>query len=613
MQLCNFLFYFFKIKYNTVFLVSKYSTMSFIKQVLATITGILISSLLIFFAFLVIIAVLIQQSTSATMEAAPTNSVLYISLDYGIVEKGESNPLGDIDLPLVSVDKSVGLNEILSRIKAAKTDDNIKGIYLNPSAAGMGFASLKAIRDALIDFKTSKKFIVAYSEVYAQKAYYIASVADKVYINPQGSLDFKGLSSSVFFMKEALDKLGVDMQVIKVGTYKSAVEPFILNEMSPANREQVTSYVNSIYDTFLQDISASRKINVDTLRAVADNYLIRSGEDALQRQFVDGLCYKDELLADLKKRLGISEDKDIAAVSIVSYSGAPKTSASKNEVAVLYAYGDIVDGEGTIGQIGGDKISRELRLLRKNDNVKAIVLRINSGGGSALASDVIWREVELTKKVKPVTVSMGDYAASGGYYIAAAADSIFAEPTTLTGSIGVFGLIPNFKNLLNTKIGVHFDEVNTGKFSGMFNRPDKPLTAEERAIIQQDVNKTYATFMDRVATGRKVSTAHVDSIGQGRVWTGTQAVGIGLVDRIGNLQTAIDAAAAKASIKDYTVVEYPEKQDRLTSILSSSKDRIKAWFLADELGEYQRYFSEVKKALTHTGIQVRIPYSIEIY
>ncbi|MCI0920206.1 signal peptide peptidase SppA [Sphingobacterium rhinopitheci] len=587
--------------------------MNFIKQVLATVTGIIVSTVLLFIGLIFLVGVLVQQSTKDAVISASPNSILYISLDYNIVEKTESNPLEDIDVPFYNSEKSIGLNDILARIKSAKSDDNIKGIYLNTSTVGLGYASLEAIRTALLDFKATKKFIVAYSDVYSQKAYYLASVADKIYLNPEGSLDFKGISSSVVFMKEALDKLGIEMQVIKVGTYKSAVEPFILNEMSPANREQVNSYINSIYTTFLADISVDRKITVDSLRSIADNYLIRNADDALKYKFIDGKLYKDELLSEIKKRLNIKEDDDISSVSILKYSGNSTIPTAKDEVAVLYAYGDIVDGEGKVGQIGGDKISKELRKLRQDDNVKAVVLRVNSGGGSALASEIIWREVELTKKVKPIMVSMGDYAASGGYYIAAAADSIFAEESTLTGSIGVFGLIPNMKDLLNNKLGVHIEEVNTGRFSGLMSSVADPLTAEERSIIQVQVNSTYNTFMNRVAAGRHISVAAVDSIGQGRVWTGKQALSLGLVDKIGNTASAINAAASKAGIKDYKVAEYPVKEDTFFGFLSSTKDQIKMMFLEEELGIYKRYIIDVKKVLQQSGIQARLPYNEEIY
>ena len=587
--------------------------MDFVKHIFATIIGVLVTFVIIFVVFLVFIGALVQQSTSQSAAIVPDNSVLYMSLDHEIVEKTESNPFGDLNIPGYGASKSIGLNDILKRIQAAKEDDNIKGIYLNPSTINVGFASLKEIRDALVDFKTSKKFIVAYSEMYSQKAYYLASVADKIYVNPEGAIDFRGLSSSVVFMKDALDKLGVEMQVVKVGTYKSAVEPFLLNEMSSANREQVTSYLNSIYASFLTDIAEGRKISTDSLDRIADAFLVRNAEDAVKYKFVDAKLYKDELLDEIKDRLKVEKDKDISAVSLLTYSPKEKENSSKNKIAVLYAYGNIVDGEGITGDIGGDKLSRQLRKLRKDDDIKAVVLRVNSPGGSALASDIIWREVELTRKVKPVMVSMGDYAASGGYYIAAAADSIFAEKGTLTGSIGVFGMIPNFKGLLNDKLGIHIDEVSTGKFSNLMSDMDRPMTAEERSIVQLEVDRIYNTFMKRVADGRKISVQRVDSIGQGRVWTGNQALELGLVDKIGNVQRAVQAAAYKAKLADYAIVELPEKEDPFSSILSTSKEKIKTWLFAEELGDYQKYIYDIRNALQHTGMQARIPYTIEIY
>ncbi|WP_140938708.1 signal peptide peptidase SppA [Sphingobacterium lumbrici] len=587
--------------------------MDFLKHIFATIIGVLITFVIIFFVVLVFIGALVQQSNSQSAAVVPDNSVLYISLNHNIVEKTESNPLGDLNIPGFGATKSIGLNDILTRIKAAKEDDNIKGIYLNPSTVNVGFASLKEIRDALVDFKGAKKFIVAYSEGYSQKAYYLASVADKIYVNPQGAIDFRGLSSSVVFMKDALDKLGVEMQVVKVGTYKSAVEPFLLNEMSQANREQVTSYLTSTYSSFLKDIAEGRQISVDSLRHIADAYLVRNADDAVNYKFADAKLYKDELLDEIKDRLKIDKDKDISAVSLLAYSPKGKASKSKNKIAVLYAYGNIVDGEGTIGSIGGDKLSRELRKLRKDDGIQGIVLRVNSPGGSALASDMIWREVDLIRKVKPVMVSMGDYAASGGYYIAAAADSIFAEENTLTGSIGVFGVIPNFKGLLNDKLGIHVDEVSTGKFSNLMSDVDRPMSAEERSIVQMEVGRVYNTFMQRVADGRKISIERVDSIGQGRVWTGSQALELGLVDKIGDVQRAVQAVAYKAKLTDYTIIELPEREDPLSSIFSISKEKIKTWLFAEEIGDYHKYVFEIRNVLQNTGIQARIPYTIEIY
>jgi len=473
-------------------------------------------------------------------------------------------------------------------------------------------ASLREIRDALVDFKSSGKFIVAHSDIYTQKAYYLASVADEIYMNPEGSLEFKGLSASVMFMKEALDKLGVEMQVVKVGTYKSAVEPFILNEMSNANREQLTAYLESMYSTFLENLSDGRQIPTDTLKDIANNFLIRNADDALHYKFIDGKCYKDEVLTKLKERLDIEEKKDIPAVSLLDYNKEENTNTKGDRVAVLYAYGDIVDGEGMEGNIGGDKLSRELRKLRRDDRVKAVVLRVNSPGGSALASDIIAREVALTKKVKPITVSMGDYAASGGYYISTMADSIFAEKETLTGSIGVFGLIPNMQGLFNNKLGIHVDEVKTSKFADLMTSVDRPLTEEEKAIIQAEVNRIYDTFTTKVAEGRNMDVSAVDSIGQGRVWTGSQALDRGLVDGIGNLDRAIQAAAAKAKLKEYRIMYYPTLKDPFASLLGTSKERIRMWMLGEELGEYRQHIEQLRTVLKSSGIQARIPYRIEI-
>lgn len=592
----------------------KLSMKAFFKYVLATITGILIFSVLMFFIMIGIIGAMVSSVGSKSETVTPSNAVLLINLDHTITEKTEPNPFENLDLPGYSGARSLGLNDMVSRIKAAKDDGNIKGIYLNVSGVNAGFPTAKAIREAILDFKTSGKFVVAFSDVMSQKGYYINSAADEIYLNPQGSLDFRGLATSVMFFKEAMDKLGVDMQILKVGTYKSAVEPFMMNSMSEANKEQVNSYLGSIYDTFLSDISASKKLSVDSLRGIANGYLIREPEDAKKYGFVNNLLYKDEVFAKIRAKLGIDEKKDIPYVSILDYTNKPSSGeAGGDRVAVLYAYGEIIDGEGMDGQIGGDKLSRELRQLRLDDKVKAVVLRVNSPGGSALASENIWREVDLTKKVKPVIVSMGDYAASGGYYISAAADSIFADPTTLTGSIGVFGMIPNFQKLFNEKLGVHFDAVKTAKFADMDVDMDRPLTEEEKTIIQGGVNKIYQVFMKRVADGRKLDVAYVDSIGQGRVWTGKQAVDLKLVDRIATLDEAVKAAAKKAKLDNYRVSEYPRMKDPFSSILSTSKEKIKMWMLEDELGDYVKYYSELKKVSKQSGIQARIPYLVEIY
>ncbi|MDR3007806.1 MAG: signal peptide peptidase SppA [Sphingobacterium sp.] len=586
---------------------------SFFKYVLATITGIVISFVVLFIVLMGIIGAIISSASSDQEIVVKSNSVLYLSFDYDITERSEANPLGSLNLPGYST-KNIGLDDILARIKYAATDGNIKGIYLDASHIGVGFASLKEVRDELLAFKKTGKFVVAYNAGYDQKAYYVASIADKVYVNPQGTIDFRGLASSTMFYKDLLDKVGVEMQIVKVGTFKSAVEPYFLNKMSDPNRLQVTSYLGSIYSTFINEIAVSRNIAADSLRAIANDYRVRDADDAVKYKLADAKLYKDELLSDLRKRLKISEKDEISFVSLLDYNKKVKDDASGSEVAVLYAAGEIVDGEGTgPGQIGGDKFSRELRKLREDDAVKAVVLRVNSPGGSALASDIIWREVILTKKVKPVIVSMGDLAASGGYYISAAADSIFAEPTTITGSIGVFGVIPNFQNLMNNKIGVHYDGVKTGKFADLMTSFDRPLTAEERDIIQREVDKVYGTFTKVVADGRKLSIADVDSIGQGRVWTGAQGVNNKLVDRLGNLDIAIQAAAKKANLSKYKVSQYPEKEDPFTSILNNSKEKVQVWVAKEQMGEYYRYFDVMRKATAQTGVQARLPYSVEIH
>lgn len=552
---------------------------SFFKYVLATITGIIVSTVLLFFIVLGIIGVMIN-SVSSKDTATPSNAVLLIDLDHIVTEKTEPNPFEGLEIPGYGENRSIGLNDLLSRIKAAETDNNIKGIYLNVSGVNTGFATMRALREALLEFKSSEKFILSYSDVMSQKGYYMNSVADEIYLHPQGTLDFRGLATSVVFFKDALDKLGIDMQVLKVGTYKSAVEPFMMNSMSEANKKQVSSYLHSIYDYFLTDISGSTGLSKDSLTNIADGYQVRLPEDAKRLGMVDELLYKDQMLAKVKEKLDLSEKKDIPVVSILDYKNqGNKGKAGGDRIAILYAYGSIVDGEGTDGQIGGDNLSRELRELREDDRVKAVVMRVNSPGGSALASESIWREVELTKNVKPMVVSMGDYAASGGYYIAAAADSIFADPTTLTGSIGVFGMIPNFQKMFNNKLGIHFEAVKTAKFADMDVDMDRPLSEEEKSIIQGGVDRVYQVFMQRVASGRKMEIAEVDSLGQGRVWTGAQAVELNLVDRVASLDEAVGAAAQMANLENYRISEYPRQKDPFASLLSNSEDKLKTWLM----------------------------------
>ncbi len=588
---------------------------SFFKYVLATVTGIVISFVLLFVVGLIIIGSLVSSMTADKETTVATNSLLLIDLKHGITERTIPDPFEELDLPGFVTMKSFGLNDILKRIDGAKDDERIKGICLDLSSVSASFATLQEIRDALLDFKKSGKFIVAYSEGYTQRAYYLASTADRVYVNPEGSIDFRGLASQTVFLKGTLDKLGIEAQVVKVGTFKSAVEPFLLDKMSEANREQVGSFIGSIYDHFIAQIGESRSMTPDSLHILADGYLVRTADDAVTYGLADGKRYKDELLAELKDSLDVDQDKDLSVVSILKYKPTTKSvsAAVRDRIAVVYAVGDIVSGEGSDDMIGSERISRELRKVRRDDKVKGVVFRVNSPGGSALASDVIWREVELLSKEKPIIVSMGDVAASGGYYISAAADSIFAEPNTITGSIGVFGLIPNMQELYNDKLGITFDEVKTGEYADFLANVDRPLTADERQILQTQVNRIYDTFLQRVADGRGLSKAQVDSVGQGRVWSGRQAVEHGLVDRLGSIDDAIAAVAGKAGLETYRVVNYPAIKSPLQALLGGSTDRISTWFGKRELGEHYRYYEQAKAALQLRGIQARLPFTMEIY
>lgn len=584
----------------------------FFNYVFASIIGFFISLALIFILFFVLLSALISSAVSEGEGVVKENTVLKISLNYPINERGSSSPFGEaLDLYNMKAEKKLGLDDILARIDAAKENNSIKGIYLNMSSLGANFATAQEIRDALLDFKESGKFVIAYSEYYSQMAYYLASAADKVYLHPEGSLDFKGLSSQVMFFKDALDKLGIDAQIIRVGTYKSAIEPFILDKMSDANRLQVTSYLGSMNKIFMDNIAKSRNIGLDSLQQFADDYVGFEAGGALRSNLIDSLKYKDEILDELAQLLGTNDSQKINSLSLENYVPEGRPNTAKDRIAIIYADGEIVSGEGSQSTVGSATISRAIRKAREDNRVKAVVLRVNSPGGDAVASDVIWREVALCKLQKPIIASMGDMAASGGYYISCAADSIFAQPNTITGSIGVFGIVPNMSNFLNSKLGIHLDGVKTAKYAD-FGDVSRPLTSEERFILQQHVNRTYSVFTKRVADGRNLSQAAVDSIGQGRVWTGQQALENGLVDRVGSMQDAVAAAASKAGIDAYRLVSYPAAKSRLELFLSSSSDDVRSYFTKKELGEVYPYYKQMKDLLQLRGIQARIPYDIVV-
>jgi protease IV len=593
----------------------------FFKYMLASMLGFLVIAVVIILVGVMLVFGLISASTDKTV-AVEQNSVLHIQFKKEIPERTPNNPLADLPIIGNGEDKVIGLNDILADIKKAKYDDNIKGIYLDESDMLSGQATTEEIRNALIDFKKSGKFIIAYGEVYTQSFYYLASVADKVYINPKGEFEFHGFNSEITFLKGTLDKLGIEAQIIRVGTFKSAVEPLILTKMSDANRLQVTSYLGSLYDTFLTNIGTARSINKDTLFNYANELKIQFPEDAMKYKLVDGLKYKDEVLDDLRDRLHIGAKKTIHSVDIADYTKSDDSSddsdtsdsksSSKNKIAIVYASGDINGGDGGDDNIGSETLSKALRKVRMDDHVKAVVLRVNSPGGSSLASDVIWREVMLTHKVKPIIVSMGDYAASGGYYISCAADSIFAEPNTITGSIGIFAILPNMQKFFNDKLGMTFDGVKTGKYADLGDI-SRPLTPEETAILQRQVNRGYDEFTQAVADGRHKTQAYINSIGQGRVWTGSQAVKIGLVDRLGTINDAINCAAKKAHINEYQLVSYPEQKSIFNKVGQNFSVQMRTNAVKSELGENYRYYEEVKgiTQMMRTP-QMRLPYDVVV-
>ncbi len=588
----------------------------FFKFVLATIVGTFITGLLLIFVVAAIVGGIVASASSDSSEKVDANSILYINIKNPVVERSSHNPLDNIEW--LNRTKSIGLDDILADIKKAKTDDNIKGIYIEESAIG-GEATTEEVRNALIDFKKSKKFIIAYSEVYTQSAYYLASVADKVYLNPKGIFDFSGFNSQITFFKGALDKLGVDVQIIKVGTYKSAVEPFFLTKMSDANRQQVNAYLGSMYSHFLTGIGTERHLQKDALFSIANQLKIQSAEDALRYKLVDGLKYKDEVINELKQRTGTSAGNDLNSITLADYAKGDDnnvkvngSSSGSNQIAVVYASGEISGGDGDDNSIGSETVSAALRKVRQDKDIKAVVLRVNSPGGSSLASNTIWREVMLTRQAKPVIVSMGDYAASGGYYISCAADSIFAEPNTITGSIGIFALLPNMQKFFNDKLGVTFDGVKTGQYADLGNI-SRPLTPQERAILQNQVNQGYDDFTKAVAQGRHKTQAYINTIGQGRVWTGEQALKIGLVDRLGNLKDAVASAAKKAGLKEYELTAYPEQKGLFGNINTDLSAHIKSGMVQSELGSNYRYYEQLKSIQKMVRIpQARLPYIIEI-
>ncbi|NEN24018.1 signal peptide peptidase SppA [Cryomorpha ignava] len=597
----------------------------FFKFMLASIAGTIISMFLFFLIFIIVIGGAISAAfsdldKSSKVTKVEDNTILHIELNEPIVDRGPDDQF-NFNFGMFNAASPLGLNQILSNIEKAKTDDRVPGIFLDMSYVAAGMATVGEIRNALIDFKTSGKWIVSYSEVYSQKAYYLASVADEIYVYPEGVVDFRGLNVGATFFKGTLDKLGIEAQIIRGSNnkFKSAVEPFIMDEMSQANRAQTEKWLGSIWTNMKTGISQARNISEADLQAMADEYQIQRASDAVEKGLISGAMYYDELIDVLKEKTETEADKDLKSVTIRKYIKASKPGNNgfdfkKDKIAIIYASGAINSGEGMDEGIGSETFALAIREARRDSSVKAIVLRVNSPGGSALASDVIWRETMLAKQTKPLVVSMGDVAASGGYYISAAADKIFAMPNTITGSIGVFGILPNMKGFFNNKLGITFDGVKTGEFAD-FGEVSRPLTDAEYAILQNSVDNTYDTFLSRVSEGRDMTTEKIDSIGQGRVWSGTDAMGIGLIDEYGGLEAAIAEAAKLAGLEDYARKEYPKRKDPIEKLFEDLGMNISQSFVNAQLGddaELIKYFEEIKDLKNMRGIQARVPYLIDV-
>lgn len=584
----------------------------FLKYVLATIVGLFLFS---FVGFLLLIGISAAFSSSADKQTeVADNSVLKVNLNGNIAEQGVDNPFSGVG-PFNAESDVIGVIDLKDALKNAKADPNIKGIYLQSEYPQGGWASLEEIRNALIDFKKSKKFVYAYGEVMTEKGYYLASVADKIYVNPAGGIEWNGLNAELTFFKGTFDKLGIKPEIFRVGEFKSAVEPFILDKMSAPNRLQVSSFLNSVNNHFVGNVAASRGLTVATLKNLADSLKVETPTDALKAKMITDVAYHDQVETDIRKQLGINEKKKIGYVTLSKYSKAEKHVKEgdiNQRIAVIVASGDIVSGKAEDKNIGSESFNAELRKARLDDKVKAVVIRINSPGGSALASDVMWREIQLTKKVKPVIASMSDYAASGGYYMAMGCDKIVAEPNTITGSIGVFSLLFNTETFFKDKLGITYDRVNTNANSD-FPAVTHEMSPFQKKTMQQSTERIYAAFTGKVAEGRKLPVDSVRKIASGRVWTGIQAKANGLVDQLGGLDDAVKLAAKSAKLDDgdYRVKYLPRKKDFFEQLFSSFSDDEETKLRA-QLGDLAPYVTYLKKLKTMQGIQTRMPFELKI-
>ncbi len=586
--------------------------MNFIRRVLSTVTGIIVFFVICFFG-LFLIGLLVGSSSDEVIQVKQ-NSVLELTLDFPIRDYADKTEF--IEYPFLNEDEKNGLFDIIDAINYAANDDKIKGISIDNNFIVAGVSQIKALRNALLEFKKSGKFIMAYADIYTQKDYYLSSVADTIYMNPVGMMEFKGLYSERLYYKDFQEKSGFKMEVVRFGKYKSAVEPYLANEMSDENREQISVYLNGLWNEIKQDISKSRDITSERLNTIADSLLGRTANLAKASQLIDQIAYHDEYVNAMKHAVGIGFNEDLESIAIADYSvyAANKSTSyrSKNKIAVIYAEGDIVYGDGDEENVGHGIMNASLKEAREDDKIKAIVLRINSPGGSALASELIWREIELTKKVKPVIVSMGDVAASGGYYIACNADKIIAESTTITGSIGVYGMLPNGKQLADN-IGINAEQVITNKNAVTYSFFE-PLNDEQRAFIKEGIIDIYELFTGRVAVGRDMKQDDVKAIAQGRVWTGVDALSNGLIDELGGLDLALQRASEAAAIEDYKIEEFPVYEKDLDEMLSDlGLVKAKETILKEELGEENyKILKEIKSMSEKKGIQLLFPYSLEI-
>lgn len=581
----------------------------FFKFMFASCLGVILAGVVL---SLVSIAIVVQIASQADKpKGVKPNTVLHLSLEQPVPEQTNNLEMNPFDFKNQYI---LGLSDMVQAIKFAKTDDRIQGIYLDMKQIALGSATAGALRQALVDFKTSGKFVYAYSDYYQQGTYYIASAADQVYLNPIGDLDFRGFAMIQPFFKNMLDKIGVNMQVTYAGNYKSATEPFRLTEMSPENREQVREFVESLYESYLSAIGESRKLTVTELKDIANGWKVRNPGDAVKLGLIDVAGYKDQLMAEMRNKMGLEDGDKIPFLDLVDYYFSEEMSPgyATDQIAVVYAEGSIQGGESQPGIITDEQYVKWLEKIRKDDDIKAVVLRVNSPGGSALASENIWRELKLIKEAgKPIVVSMGDFAASGGYYISCMADSIYAEPTTLTGSIGVFSMMPNAEELFEEKLGITFDTVKTGQYSTSLT-PFYAWTDPEHQIMQADVNEIYETFLQRVAEGRGMTRDQVHQIAQGRVWTGEKALQLGLVDGLGGMEQAMATAAALAGIEEYWTKEYPVVKDPLKQFMETFMDNdedIQSRMISRELGgEYGDLYDYYRDMRSAQGVQARLPF-----